>query len=37
LQLKKRHQYEKMLYWGHQLFFEDWDPVQVHIEEEMQQ
>lgn len=32
-QLKNRHQYEKMLYWGHQLFSEDWDPVQVHIRE----
>ncbi|KAK0744840.1 hypothetical protein B0T21DRAFT_358540 [Apiosordaria backusii] len=34
LSLRKTHQYERPLYWCHQLYFEEWDTSPVHIVEE---
>ncbi|KAK4199998.1 hypothetical protein QBC40DRAFT_280934 [Triangularia verruculosa] len=34
LSLRNTHQYEKPLYWCHQLYFENWDTSPVHIVEE---
>ncbi|KAK4171558.1 hypothetical protein QBC36DRAFT_339723 [Triangularia setosa] len=34
LSLRQTHQYERPLYWCHQLYFEDWDTSPVHIVEE---
>jgi hypothetical protein len=31
--LKSKHQYEEMLYWGHQLFCDAWDATPVNIRE----
>lgn len=31
--LKSEHKYESLLYWCHQLFYQDWEPFQVHIRE----